>query len=1598
MTESAAQNRPVSPTAHPAHAHTVIRCYSRKLSYANDITLICAFDAHPVMERVHIAELHPELTGRDSKQFKAAVTLIWPYSSSQREFALLLAEPEFRLRRKKGQVRARFSGSSAKALATTGVGIGDEVVLSVRGARFVQEGTINTPGRSIDWELEYTQTLIVQVFRDGNEIANLELLDIAPTPAPQSPVRRIFNAIPSPMQQWTSPAFLKRARLSDGPFFEAPYDPLADENADGHDKKRRRTSYRDWKAWTYSARTPSPEKGDAGVEEDSDHMDASPSRSAQLPRTPLSPTKQNILPVVSTPSHGVANVEEETTEKVQSAPRTDDFVRDEDYYDLYAGPDEIPPADAPYAFGGDTEANTEEEEELLEDTDVASISATEVDTELDDDRPQEHESGRVGALSSDDTEGDSHFEVLEAASATAVTVQHIEADLTEDIPVTAMPPPTLPTLNTTFPAPAFAGMLTPIGKEPASPTLEPIDSALLPLPSPFPGGRDSNTASYLDYISTSQQPFGNELADEQGPPSDANYILENSFFSSIGSSRSNALHPDHESAFTPVRFTFGMDGAGFSRPLDLSSPVPEDTESIKELMQQDAEFAASSKSNALYDTQTIQQESSMDYRFTRSLDATNSSILDSIAAAAIEPQLGNDVNVLGDPTRLLFPPQENQDEMDVIELSSGSESEDPADSEAEKDVVADEAMAVDVTVDGVLNVQDLEQETTHHTQEHQRSITRESDQATTTIQSAAVSAVFGFGSLSNSSEVEAQRLQRNSALENEAIEDIPLVTDASRTAPDHDLPSADNVPTDTKTTESHSELTAMDYASVIPDLVASTPKEADTHTPIQEETPTVPAVREISQVPVETDQEHRTGTIIPDVYMENKFLQENPLSVAQLEAQDLEDHSSDIKMESIEDGSLFQLRDLDTAQEQSEIGSGEILIAVPDDGHKVGELHTISVPATAPARNTRSKANVTVSPIKEDPSPPKRTTRSTRSKASLTPIVPTTLSPSRTRLRSTMSPSQGGTQTSPYSLRSQSKLLSPTNSTSVTTSATRRSPRKHASQRSVDSLPNDDTSYPHHLDQFLTSFEPSQELGASQGRYSNVPFVKDSEEESLHSEQSISTVKYSDDWNMFTNFSDPMMETERDQNAANLKPPPATAPELGHTTKEKPTWSKSEPRAMVSLQSSPVQSDFGSPGRKLRSADSAEVVPSSPRVLRTTRHFSQSILSSPFQSEAHSDEMTPKAQETMFPTLLGEGETTELKSSPPPTAGENVRRSPPYSADTFPSLNHQPAMAGSRPITPEATQQTNMKSQTSFVLDQQQQDLPLTPQLTQGTSAGLRSFNESVTINPNAVDTPTKPSPTIVAGSTPHRNDVQTDVASPSTTPKKTSPNVSSDAPTAVEKPEAPSVGLSTPLAYYTPLNALTYFLNRSSQFHTASNPDVLALVTSSTSTPQRSAKGRKDWNTILHITDLSTWPTSTTVNIFRPYQNALPAADIGDVVLLRAFTVKSLNRHPTLISADESSWCVWRYGKPAWGRKRSAFGEIRAREEVNGPEVERGEGEWREVEKIRTWYMEKVKPELEEKVHTRSRDKGMEESKESQESHRQTRSRDKVEVVDKKM
>ena len=112
---------------------------------------------------VPIAQLHPAIETQSSA-IKGIVSLIWPYSSVNRSLSLLLVESDFRLRRQKGQVRITFNGSSAKAVAKSGISSGDVMLLSLEGVQWAKDGaTLMTPGRSLEWELKFEEKAVLRV-------------------------------------------------------------------------------------------------------------------------------------------------------------------------------------------------------------------------------------------------------------------------------------------------------------------------------------------------------------------------------------------------------------------------------------------------------------------------------------------------------------------------------------------------------------------------------------------------------------------------------------------------------------------------------------------------------------------------------------------------------------------------------------------------------------------------------------------------------------------------------------------------------------------------------------------------------------------------------------------------------------------------------------------------------------------------------------------------------------------------------------------------------------------------------------------------------------------------------------------------------------------------------------------------------------------------------------------------------------------------------------------------------------------------------------------------------------------------------------------
>ncbi|KAK5162928.1 uncharacterized protein LTR77_011089 [Saxophila tyrrhenica] len=187
--------------------------------------------------------------------------------------------------------------------------------------------------------------------------------------------------------------------------------------------------------------------------------------------------------------------------------------------------------------------------------------------------------------------------------------------------------------------------------------------------------------------------------------------------------------------------------------------------------------------------------------------------------------------------------------------------------------------------------------------------------------------------------------------------------------------------------------------------------------------------------------------------------------------------------------------------------------------------------------------------------------------------------------------------------------------------------------------------------------------------------------------------------------------------------------------------------------------------------------------------------------------------------------------------------------------------------------------------------------------------------------------------------------------------------------------GVSTALSYFTPLSRLDECLNPSSQqSHGNGTVDIFAVVTDKTKEPARAKGGPRDYYTIFRISDTSiTSSTSVRAEIFRPWKATLPVAEVGDVILLRDFAVKSRNRQAYLLSTDASAWCVWRYQdasvaesnakKPAWARKSTEQNGTTVREEVKGPPVELGDEERKHATSLRSWWEGNVHARVEEKA-----------------------------------
>ncbi|KAJ5831987.1 hypothetical protein N7474_000298 [Penicillium riverlandense] len=200
------------------------------------------------LSKIPIAQLSPTLDQLEHKCIYAAVTLVWPYSSSTKSLSLLLAEPDFRLRRSNGQVKVTFHGRVAERVAESAVGIGDEVRLALKHSRLVpNDAAQQTPGRFVAWDAYFDHGVSLEVYRSSNLVLTVTVeprepglyaTELAPPTTP--------GATPtlSDVGSWGSPAFVRSTRSSlGGGTLDTAYDLFAEEDGFVPGKGRKKPRY-----------------------------------------------------------------------------------------------------------------------------------------------------------------------------------------------------------------------------------------------------------------------------------------------------------------------------------------------------------------------------------------------------------------------------------------------------------------------------------------------------------------------------------------------------------------------------------------------------------------------------------------------------------------------------------------------------------------------------------------------------------------------------------------------------------------------------------------------------------------------------------------------------------------------------------------------------------------------------------------------------------------------------------------------------------------------------------------------------------------------------------------------------------------------------------------------------------------------------------------------------------------------------------------------------------------------------------------------------------------------------------------------------------
>ncbi|KAK4544207.1 hypothetical protein LTR36_004417 [Oleoguttula mirabilis] len=1638
------------------------------------------------MEAIPIQSLDPGVAPPAERSIRAVVTLSWPYSSSTKQCAFLLADPDARLRSRKGQVRVRFTGSSAEAVAKARIGISDEVVLRLEGARWAEHdvGSTRTPGRSVDGELVFGMRLGLTVARAGGDVEINVDAPLSPprtangnenagtgTPLPRavSGLRSSLGGVAGGVPIYSSPAFAKRLRLSGEYFLDSAYDPFMDGAGDMPLRKKLRTSFGGVGQWRYAQRSPSPVKDapnsdiERGTTQRAVTEEAQSSDNVMLDGTHDDKVEPAIADRIGSP--------------MQPAPQPDKLPTVDDVSPI----PESAPAPVPQTESADGQFTTLGDMPGIQ-TKAAQIFANMLPPPLP--RLQTFDTRPIIPQTQD------------ADDANAERQHSPSTPTLQAVPNSALP------LPSPFPTKAVQPLLDHAESESSPGLLEepagvledtaaPDSVAMIPdSPVDTVQGQDVHRAP---------EPPGTDVRDDDSQdrndthddhePRRTKKTLEKTG-QELAAERETELKraeqearqppPPHPVPRTPAKLppsVFSLDGATSAAPHSQRTPQSERERVMAQTFKSLFGFRTSPEPppppSVLPEPATPTPLFRLSGMARTRLGALSTATQDAQPALVKEVEIAETQEDLGgftdenahedvrEPVEVASSPAPDdlaaqashghspQEAASDTKLRSPSRSPAPAPfPEEELDTVpnptaADSFVQADMgEIDEARSDFDLQPppSTSYGAAE-------QSDRAphisarpqplaepaqTLELKQPRSSAVTVIELDSSSDAEQEDRPSRNAAVPVRfETADVDARPDDESVEAEADLSS----PLATSQVDEMGDEIMQDVTEDGDDLQRQTQMQA-----AEEGFP--PQLFSSSPAPRADEQPPLGHAVFPDG------------SIAYFPTERVVEDSQD------EVSATLSTQATPTADEEAEV------IAVPDrEPIAVEDADSIAVPDREPLQKPASVAT--------SPAEPHHHNDVEMEEVAATPIAPVAFEPDEHRVPppstaqtavielgssspadETMLFSPEAYERSPSAPQTQIRIEDMTyrqHDAATSTEVMSPSPLKHTtffSEAVSPSPPAPVTQIP------LVGVPPGQldAEAAIEVRSSSPP--EETAEAVLSASPPVTQVRLNGvqpDAELAVEFqsSSPVEETVK----APTPSPPAAVTQIGSdgSTHRPPDVeaavevgfpSPIEEAAPFAQASETSQASIATQIQVENLSDrqpddedalqrslmeefvEADVLRSLSQAQRTAaaereRDYGTEVNDSiPFETQIPMDATAYQSQEhTMQLPITDTRDAVSYPTLPPsPLASKPqqehqeshvVQQVPAETVTSVlpptPQLTQVKSDVQAREPHPAVSQEAATASPQSeddlAVRDKappaEQEAVDASLHAPQGAGDHLEpSTNERAPYNSTTIKTPARKSITarlsnvpdvISAWFSPKRS---SGVADETPTKPALSIEVEDDMVSTAEGPHVPgartsqlnshraeaalyvditrtkSNGISTPLGYFTSLSRVEENLNTSSQqaFGTTTI-DVLAVVTDSTKAPERAKTGQRDFFTVFRISEASLQAGSNIrVEVFRPWKAKLPVAEVGDVVLLRAFAVKSRKRQPYLLSTDMSSWCVWRFadakvaheneGKPAWARKRSNSASLGVREEVKGPPVELGDEERHHARALREWWV----------------------------------------------